>query len=134
MIFSFPSFCARRIGTESASPPSRYGTPSIFTIGVTSGMLLDARQIFINRSGSSASVIYSAFPVRQFVVTSSQCISDWKYVSKSNGINSFGYLSKIRSIFIRLFSLIVSFTPFIYFISFVFGIMQSLVRPGCLET
>ena len=55
-------------------------------------------------------------------------------VSKSNGSSSFGYLSKIRSIFIRLFSLIVSFTPLIYFISFVFGIIQSLVRPGCLET
>ena len=60
---------------------------------------------------SSSSDIYSAFPVRQFVVTSSQFIGELKYVSKSNGISSFGNRSKIKSIFIMLFVRIVSLIP-----------------------
>ena len=51
-------------------------------------MLQDARQIFIRRSRSWLSVMYSAFPVMQLVVTSSQWISELKYVSKSKNAYS----------------------------------------------
>ena len=77
MLWSNPSAIALRTGMESAIPPSSIGTPSIFTIGAPNGRLEEARHICIIFSRLRYSSRYSAFPFRQFVVTSRQRVGDF---------------------------------------------------------
>ena len=72
---------ARSTGMGSVMPPSSIGTPSRGQIGATKGSAADALQSVSKRLRSRHSVWYSAYPVRQFVVTISKRMGLLKAVS-----------------------------------------------------